>query len=170
MSEPRVEWYAVWTRSRCEQLVRDGLAAKGFEVFFPKINQWTRRGGVRSLCPVPLFPGYLFLHHAMDQASYREVVKVRGLVGVLGERWDRLAAVPETEIDAIVRALRGPVAIAHHAYLREGQRVRVTRGPLMGLEGILVRSKPNQGVLVVSLHLLQRSVAVQVDCTAVTAA
>ena len=52
-----------------------------------------------------------------------------------------------------------------HAYLREGQRVRITRGPMTDIEGILVRTKPNRGLLVVSVDLLQRSVAVHVDCT-----
>src|SRR5437773_805530 len=52
-----------------------------------------------------------------------------------------------------------------YIYLREGQRVRITRGPLAEAEGILVRTKPNRGLLVVSVNLLQRSVATHVDCT-----
>ncbi len=117
-----------------------------------------------------MFPGYVFLHGAMDKASYVEVLKARGLVRVLGERWDRLATVPDAEIDAIRRIVGARVPTLPYVFLREGQRVRITRGPLADLEGILVRTKPNRGLLVVSVDLLQRSVAVQVDCTSVTPA
>ncbi len=167
---PAPAWHALWTRSHCEQLVYDQLAAKGFDLFLPTIDQWSRRGGLRHLIRVPMFPGYVFLHGAMDKASYVEVLKARGLVRVLGERWDRLATVPDAEIDAIRRIVGARVPTLPYVFLREGQRVRITRGPLADLEGILVRTKPNRGLLVVSVDLLQRSVAVQVDCTSVTPA
>jgi transcription antitermination factor NusG len=162
---PALAWHALWTRSHCEQLVHDQLAVKGFDLFLPKIDQWSRRGGVRRLIRVPLFPGYVFVHGAMDKAGYVEVLKARGLVQVLGERWDRLATIPDGEIDAIQRIVGARVPTLPYPYLREGQRVRITRGPLADVEGILVRTKPNRGLLVVSVDLLQRSVAAQVDCT-----
>jgi len=164
------KWFVLWTRSHCEQLVYDQLAAKGFSMFLPTMNIWSRRGGVRRPLPVPMFPGYLFVHHAMDKASYIELRKARGLVDVLGERWDRLAVVPEEEIEAIQRVQRTRLPAMPHPYLREGRRVRITRGPLADVEGILVRIKSNKGLLVVSINLLQRSVAVEVDCTLVEAA
>ena len=169
-ASPALAWHALWTRSHCEQLVHDQLAVKGFALFLPKIDQWSRRGGVRRLIRVPLFPGYVFLHGAMDKGSYVEVLKARGLVQVLGERWDRLATIPDGEIDAIQRIVGARVPTLPYPYLREGQRVRITQGPLADVEGILVRTKPNQGLLVVSVDLLQRSVAVQVHCTSVTPA
>ena len=96
-------WHALWTASHCERLVRDQLAAKGFTAFLPEVQAWSRRGQARRLIAAPMFPGYLFLHHAMDKESYIEVVKARGLVRVLGERWDRLANVPDAEIESIYR-------------------------------------------------------------------
>jgi transcription termination/antitermination protein NusG len=163
-------WYALYTRSHCEQLVWDQLAAKGFHLFLPKIDVWSRRAGKRHLITVPMFPGYLFLRHALDKVSYIDVRKARGLVRILGERWDRLGVVPDAEIDAIQSALISSLPIMSHPYLREGQRVRITRGPLRGIEGILVQSKPAKGLLILSVELLQRSVAVEVDCSVVTAA
>ena len=165
-------WHVLWTHSHCEQLVHDQLATKGFKLFLPTIDAWSRRFGIRRLSRAPLFRGYLFLHHAMDKVSYVEVRKARGLVRVLGERWDRLDVVPDHSIEAIQRVLRARVPILPYAYsyLREGQRVRITRGPLADVEGVLVRSKPNKGLLVLSVDLLQRSYAVQVDCTLVEAA
>jgi len=164
-ASPALAWHALWTRSHCEQLVHDQLAVKGFALFLPKIDQWSRRGGVRRLIRVPLFPGYVFLHGAMDKASYVEVLKARGLVQILGERWDRLATIPDVEIDAIQRIVGARVPTLPYPYLREGQRVRITQGPLADVEGILVRTKPNRGLLVVSVDLLRRSVAAHVDCT-----
>lgn len=166
----RPSWHVLWTRSNCEQLVCDRLAAQGFEVFLPKVGAWSRRGGQRHLAQVPLFRGYLFVHHAMDKASYIEVCKSPGLVSVLGERWDRLEVVPSSEIEAIQRALRANVPLLPHPFLREGQRVRITRGPLADVEGVFVRGNPSKGLLVVSINMLRRSVAVAIDSTLVEAA
>src|SRR5215510_13751437 len=99
-------WYALYTRSHCEQLVYEQLAAKGFHLFLPKIQVWSQRAGVRHRIAVPMFPGYLFLQSLMDSANHLAVRKARGLVRILGQGWDRLAVVPEEEIDAICAALR----------------------------------------------------------------
>ena len=168
------KWYALWSKSHCEQLVCDQLAAKGFQVFLPKIEVWSRRNGGRHCIAVPMFPGYLFLHHAMDLNSYIEVLKTRELVRVLGDGRDRLrdrlAVVPDAEIDAIQKVVDAKLPAQPYPYLREGQRVRITEGPLAGVEGILVHTKPNKGLLVLSIELFQRSVAVEVDCTFAVAA
>jgi transcription termination/antitermination protein NusG len=117
-----------------------------------------------------MFPGYLFLRHVIDKSSYIEVRKARGLVRILGESWDSPSIVPDAEIEAIQTALSASIPVMPHPYLREGQRVRITRGSLCGVEGILVRSKPTKGLLVLSVDLLQRSIAVEIDCSVVTAA
>src|SRR2546422_11013590 len=88
-SSTRLGWYVLWTHSHCEQLVYDQLAVKGFELFLPTIDAWSRRFGIRRLARAPLFGGYLFLHHAMDKSRYLEVRKARGLGRVRGERADR---------------------------------------------------------------------------------
>jgi transcription antitermination factor NusG len=113
---------------------------------------------------VPLFPGYLFLRGSLDKARHTEVRKARGLVRILGERWDRPATVPEHEIDAIRALVDSRLPAARHPYLREGRRVRIASGPLAGIEGILVKDRADKGLLVLSVNLLQRSVAVEVDC------
>ena len=158
-------WYALYTRSHCEQLVYEQLAAKGFHLFLPKMQVWSHRAGVRHRIAVPMFPGYLFLRSLVDSAIYLEVRQARGLVRILGQGWDRLAVVPAEEIHAIHAVLRSKLPIQSHPYLREGQRVRVKRGLLSGVEGILVGGKANKGRLVLSVELLQQSVAVEVDCT-----
>ena len=113
----------------------------------------------------------------MDLARSVQVVceevmlgKARGLLKILGEAWDRLAEVPESEIMAIQKVHGAGLPVRPYPYLREGQRVRITEGLLAGSEGILLRTKPNKGLLVVSVNLLQRSVAVEVDGTLVVPA
>ena len=162
------EWYAIWTHSHCEQLVHDQLADKGYRTLLPTIRAWSRRAGKRRLIPLPMFPGYLFVHCEMNKTTYVDVLRTRGVVRILGERWDRLASVPDAEIDALQRLLASDAAILPHPYLYEGQRVRITEGVLAGIEGLLVRSRPNRGLLVLSVDLLHQSVAVEIDCTAVT--
>src|SRR5256886_16738768 len=73
-------WHALWTRSHCEQLVYDQLAAKGFDLFLPKIDQWSRRGGPRALLRLPTFPGHGLLPRAVDPARLVQVLKASGRV------------------------------------------------------------------------------------------
>jgi transcription termination/antitermination protein NusG len=163
-------WYALWTHSHCEQLVHDQLQQKGLPVFLPHVDVWSRRRGVRRLIKAPMFPGYLFVQHPMDKDTYVAVSRARGLVRVLGERWDRLAEIPNLEIEVIRRVDAACCRVLPFPYLKEGQRVRIVRGPLSGVEGLLVESRPNKGLLVLSVHLLQRSVAMSVDATTVVPA
>ena len=163
-------WYALYTRSHCEQLVYNQLATKGFRVFLPKLEMRSRRAGQQHLVSVPLFPSYLFLHQTMDKLGYIEVRKARGLVRILGERWDRLSVVPDVEMEAIQQVLRSRLLALPHPYIKEGQRMRITHGALAGVEGVLVHRKPGKGLLVLSVDLLRRSVAVEVDCSAVVPA
>jgi transcriptional antiterminator NusG len=162
-------WYAIWTRSHSEQLVADQLAAKGLQVFLPKISVWSRRGGVRHVIQIPMFTGYVFLNETVDKNTYIEVIKARGVVRLLGERWDRLSPISDEEIEALQQVLGAGLPVAPHSYLREGQRVRITGGPLKGVEGFFVEDLSDKGILVLSVDLLQRSVAVKIDCTWVAA-
>jgi transcription antitermination factor NusG len=163
-------WYAIWTHSHCEQLVSDQLSAKGFEIFLPRTTVWTQRAGERRAAQKPLFPGYLFLRHELDKTSYIEVINSRGVVRVLGERWDALAPIPHDEVEAIQRVILAGMPVLQHPHLVVGDRARIASGPLAGVFGIFLRSKPAKGLLVLSIALLQRSVAVEVPATLVEAA
>jgi transcription antitermination factor NusG len=167
MDHATTGWFAVWTHSHCEQLVHDQLAGKGFRMFLPTMRTWSRRAGKQRLIPVPMFQSYLFINHAIDKRSYIEILNTRGVVRILGARWDELLPVADAEIDALRHIQDADVPVLPHAYLREGRRVRIHEGPLTGVEGVLVRSRPNRGVLVLSVDLLRQSVALEVDCTAV---
>ena len=160
-------WFAIWTNSHCEERVSEQLDGKGFRTFLPTVRDWSRRAGVRRVVVRPMFPSYLFVQFHIDKRSYIEIMKTKGLVRILGERWDRLDAVPAGEVNAIRRVVESPLHVMPHPYLQQGQRVRIADGPLSGVEGILVRSRPERGLVVLTVELLRRSVAVEVDCTAV---
>ncbi|HZE89730.1 MAG TPA: hypothetical protein VE404_09285, partial [Verrucomicrobiae bacterium] len=84
---------------------------------------------------------------------------------ILGQSWDRLEVVPDHEIEAVRRILDARVDPIPYPYVREGERVAIRRGPLAGVEGILLRFDAARGLFIVSVELFQRSLAVEVDCT-----
>jgi transcription antitermination factor NusG len=163
-------WHVLWTHSHCERRLLDHLSALGYEAFLPEVSVWSRRSGPRRTLRSPMFPGYVFLRHALDRRSYLEVRKARGLVTILGSGWDRLAVVGDREIEALRTLSDTGEPCAPYPFLREGTRVRIARGPLADVEGFLVRGQDEQGILVVSVDLLHRSVAVKVDCTSIVPA
>lgn len=167
--EVEVGWHVIWTRSNCEQIVRDQLLDRSYETFLPMVDQWSiRRGGKTTgkqpVCKIPLFRGYLFVHHGIDKAAFIDISNTRGVSRILGMRWDRLARVPESQIECIKRASDSGLPMAPYPYLKTGAAVRITRGSLANCEGVLVRSDLTKGLFVISVTLLQRSVAVKVAC------
>ena len=160
-------WYAVWTRVHSERLVVDQLAAKGFTTFLPEMGVWSKRQGQMHVIATPMFPGYLFVRQRMDKHAYIEMLKTRGLVRILEDGWNRLTPIPDHEVAAVQRVVDAKVPVFPHAW-HEGDRVRVTAGPLKDVEGTFIQDKPDSGRLIVSVGLLGRGVAIEVDCTSVT--
>ena len=153
------DWWALYTRHQHEKTVATMLSAKGFDVFLP-LYESTRRWKDRSkMITLPLFPCYVFLRGGLSRRLH--VVTTPGVHMVLlcGER---VAIIPEAEIQAIRRAVEGPFRVEPHPFLKCGERVRVTRGSLEGVEGILVRKK-NLYRLVLSVDMMAQSVAMEID-------
>jgi transcription antitermination factor NusG len=129
--------------------------------------RWCRRGGRRTLAEQLLFPGYLFVRHAMDKSTHVEVLKTRGVVRLLGERWDRLSPVPPEEMDAIQRVVKSGTRLRRYPFLPAGTAVRILTGPLAGLRGTFVCERSSRGLFLVSVTLLQRTVSVEIDAECV---
>jgi transcription antitermination factor NusG len=152
-------WYAVSTRHQHERMVADTLAKKGFETFLPlysAAHRWKDRTKILSL---PLYPSYVFLRGGFDRRL--QLLTTPGLVGVVGFA-GRPGIIPEAEMEAIRRVIAGRLRVEPFPFLNCGERVRVKSGPLEGIEGILIR-KRTLCRLVLSVELLGRSVAVEVD-------
>jgi transcription antitermination factor NusG len=152
-------WYAAYTSAKHEKRVAAQLGVRAVEHFLPlyeSVRRWKDR---RMKLQLPLFPGYVFVRLALrDRLQVLQVPGVAKLVGFNGAP----AALPSEEIEALRKSLADGVHAEPHPYLKIGRRVRIRTGSLRGLEGILVRRK-NRARFVISLDLIQRSVAVEVD-------
>lgn len=152
-------WYAIHTRHQHENLAACSLTYKGFEVFLPQyttVRRWSDRTKELS---APLFPGYVFLRGGLDQQI--RILTTPGVVGLVGFAGVP-AIIPDVEIEAVRRTIAHCAHVEPYPFLKCGDWVRVKSGPLEGIEGILVRSK-KQFRLVLSVELLQKSAAVEVD-------
>ena len=152
-------WWAVYTRHQHEKAVAQVLSTKGFEVFLPlydSVRRWKDRNKTLSL---PLFPCYVFVRGGLDRRL--QVVTTPGIHTILYSG-ERLAFIPNDEIDSIRKAVNSPTRVEPHPFLRCGEKVRVTRGSLEGVVGVLVRKK-SLFRLVLSVEMLAQSVSVEID-------
>ncbi|HEV2493650.1 MAG TPA: UpxY family transcription antiterminator [Terriglobia bacterium] len=156
-------WYALYTRHQHEKTVARVLASKGFETFLPlyaTAHRWKDRTKQISL---PLFPCYVFL--SGDTRRRTDILGTPGVHSLVGSE-GRPAPISQSEVDTIRQMVESRMQVEPHPFLRCGDWIRVKSGPLTGIEGILVRKK-NLFRLVVSVELLQKSVAVEVDVSTV---
>jgi transcription termination/antitermination protein NusG len=156
MAEP---WFALRVRSNFEQISGLHLRERGYEEYLPVYrvqNRWSDR---MKVVERPLFPGYVFCR--MNLHNRLPVLSAPGILGVLGIGKVPVP-VPDREIEAIQMMLASGLRVKPWPFLQAGQRVLIERGPLEGLEGILLRFK-NDCRIVVSIDLLQRSVSSELD-------
>lgn len=156
---PSADWYALYTCSRHEKQVAAQLQQRDIEFFLPvyaSVRRWKDR---RVTLQLPLFPGYVFVHTFLQRRL--EVLNVPGTVRFVAFN-GRPVALPESDLLRLRSGLDQGLCVTPHPYLRIGRRVRVRCGPLAGMEGILVRKKEHSRI-VLSIDLIMRSVAVEVD-------
>jgi transcription antitermination factor NusG len=156
---PDGNWYALYTYPRHEKVVAQQIERHSFRCFFPvyrSVRRWKDR---RKELELALFPGYVFVRMALENRL--QVLQLPGVVRLVSFN-GQPAVLPDYEIEALRNRLSGSAKIEPHPYLRAGRRVRVRRGPMFGLEGIVVRRKDCCRV-VFSIDLILRSVAVEID-------
>ncbi|HXT86383.1 MAG TPA: UpxY family transcription antiterminator [Verrucomicrobiae bacterium] len=152
-------WYAAHTCANHEKRVAEQLAGRGVEYFLPlydAVHQWKDR---RVRLKLPLFPGYVFVR--LPLAQKLRALQSPGVVRLVGFG-NTPAALADTDIEALRKGLQGQIRMQPHPYMCEGQKLRILRGPLAGMEGILLRRKGCLR-LVLSIELIMRSVIVDVD-------
>ncbi|MBV9625905.1 MAG: UpxY family transcription antiterminator [Acidobacteria bacterium] len=153
------QWYAFYTQSRHEKVVAAQLEQRRLEAFLPLYRSWRRWKDRRKLIELALFPNYVFVKVAIgDRLRVLQLPGVISLVAFNGQP----APLPEQEMNALRKGLKNDIYAEPHPYLRIGKKVKVIAGPMAGVEGILVRKKDRYRV-VVSIDVLTRSVAVEVD-------
>jgi len=152
-------WYALRVKSHCERMTAAGLRSRGYEEFLPTYRLRRRWSDRWMDLELPLFPGYVFCR--FDPRDRLPILKIPSLVHIVG-LGKTPSPVDEHEIEAIQAIVRSGLAAQPWPYVKVGDWVRVEYGSLCGLEGILIEVKKRHR-LVVSVTLLQRSVAVEID-------
>jgi transcription antitermination factor NusG len=156
--EAGANWYALYTAPRHEKFVADQINRQGIDCFLPLYRSMRRWKDRRKELALVLFPGYVFVQMALQNRL--RVLQLPGAVRLVSFN-GQPTPMPEEEIENL-RTRLSSGNVEPHPYLAVGRRVRVRSGPLQGLEGIIVRTK-DRCRIVLSIHLIMRSVAVEVD-------
>lgn len=159
-----MEWFAVHVRSRHEFRVLARLADGGIEAFVPVVERLQKWSDRKKIVDFPIFPGYVFVHIYNTYDNILAVLKKPGVVRFLGMVPGSPEPVPEDQIDALKKLVALKDEIDPYPYLKQGQQVKVKRGPLKGAVGILTE-KAGQHLFVVSVDILQQGVAVKIDAS-----
>ena len=158
-SSCKSRWFAIRTRSQCEKLTTVVLRNKGYEPFLPSYRverRWSDR--IRKM-DVPLFSGYVFCR--FDINFRLPILTMPSVVEIVGTGRTPVP-IDDAEIASIQTLVESGLSVEPASFLEVGKPVRVVAGPLRGLNGILLHS-PNGDRLVVSITLLRRSVAAEID-------
>ena len=153
-------WYAVSTKSRQEKIVASMLEYLAVPNFLPLIKEERRWSDRKQIVAMPLFQGYVFVRITISSEHQLRVLKVPGVVDFVRNRTGALA-IPEREIEDVRAVLSHAEGCSPYPFLKAGDRVRVVRGPLAGIEGTLIRGG-SQSKLIISIEMIQRSLAASV--------
>ena len=156
-----VSWYAVSTRSRQEKVAASTLENLGIPNFLPLSNEMRQWSDRKQLVSVPLFPGYLFVQISKVREIQVRVLKVPGIATFIGNQ-DGPQSIPDAEIDAVRAVLSRRVQCTPCPFGKVGDRVRISRGVLAGIEGTLVRYGSDTN-LVISVETIHRSISIRID-------
>ena len=161
VSSDKPGWFALFVRSNHEFAVEKELSKKRVETFIPavrKFRQWTDR---KKLITFPLFPGYIFVHMNPSPEEFSKALKTVGAVRLLSSGDGNPTPVPPEEILSLKLVLEKTEDFDIYPYLKEGSRIRIRKGTLKGVEGILMM-KENHYMCIINIEILGRSVAVKI--------
>ena len=157
-----LKWYAIHTRSHFEQKVYDGFCGKSIEAFLPRCQVISRRRDRRKKIFVPLLPGYVFAHTDLDPSEYLDILKTVGVVRMVGFEGKPVPASDE-EISSLMILDGTDRTVQNRTYMKGGDRIMIMEGPFKGLVGFYLRHKGKSDKVVVSIELLRRSLAVEIE-------
>ena len=158
--ESQAQWFAIWTRSRHEQVVREQIERKKFDAFLPTITRWSRWKDRKKRVEWPLFPGYCFAR--FDPEDALSILKCSGVVNIISCE-GKPAPIPAYEVDSIRLLVTSELQYDPCPMIQEGAMVSVVHGALRGVVGRLVRKDPQKARLVLSVDLIGQAVSVEVD-------
>jgi transcription termination/antitermination protein NusG len=162
MNDNLLKWYALHTRSRFEQKVYAGISGKSIEAFLPRMQVMSRRKDRHKKIYVPLLPGYVFVRFDMEPETYWDIIKTTGVVRMVSFRGEPAPANDE-EVASLMILDGTDKTVQNSAYIKKGDKVMIMEGPLKGLVGFFLRRKGQSEKVVVSVDLLKRSLAVEIE-------
>jgi transcription termination/antitermination protein NusG len=160
------QWYAVWTRSRHEETVREQLERKEISAFLPTVTRWSRWKDRKKKIDWPLFPGYCFAR--FDPEDALPILKCSGVVNIVSFE-GKPAPIPEHELESIRLLIGSELQFDPCPMIRESMLVEVVHGPLRGVIGRLQRKDESKARLILSVDLIGQAVSVEVDAADVRA-
>ncbi len=159
-------WYAVWTRSRHEQVVRQQLVQKNIETFLPTVARWSRWKDRRKKIDWPLFPGYCFAH--FNAADSLPILKCDGVLNIVSFG-SKPASIPNEEVNSLRLLIGSEIQCDPCPFIVEGAVVEVVGGPLRGVVGRLLRKDAKSATVVLSVNLIGQAARVEVDAADIEA-
>jgi len=162
-AEQQPAWFALYTRSRFEKKLMSELSERSIEVFLPMreiLSRWKDR---KKKIWLPLFPGYIFVHHIDTPANRYRILNVPGAVRFVGFN-AQATPIPLEQIDGVRRFLESNLAVDPYPYIKIGRRMEVIAGPLKGIQGKLVQKK-GRFRFVIQVDLIRQAISVEIDAS-----
>ncbi len=161
VSQEEQRWYALHTRARHEKAIERRLRDQGMETYVPttmEVHRWSDR---KKKVEVPLFSCYVFVHCVLNSQDRMRVYQIDSVHGFVGTHGSSLP-IPDEQIESIQKVLMQTAPWRSYPFLKVGQRVRVRGGAMDGVEGVFV-SENGDHSLIISIDVIQRSMAVRID-------
>jgi transcription antitermination factor NusG len=162
MSGTTENWYALSVRSRHELVTSHQLTKKGIEVLFPTVTRMKRWSDRNKAVTFPLFPGYVFVCVKPCAEAFMDVLKTHGSVSFVSHEPGHPTQADPGEMDALQKMLSGCDEFDLYPYLNVGRPVVVKRGPLQGVEGVLMQKEASNHFLI-NINILGRSIGTHIN-------
>lgn len=155
------DWFGIHVKSRHEFKILRMLIKTRVEAFLPVVERLRKWKNMTKCISFPLFPGYIFVNIQKDYRSILNILKIKGVVRFLCTVPGEPEPIPREQIDSLKRLVENKEIIDPYPYLKEGQKVRIKKGPLAGVEGVLTE-RHGRHFLVVAVDIIQQGVSVKV--------
>jgi transcription antitermination factor NusG len=156
-----MKWYILYTRHHHERAVHERLVKRGFQAYLPLTKGWRKANRSLRRVATPLFPRHVFVRCYLEVYAHLELISIPGVMRILEDTQGQLRVVPEDEIRLLGKLCDSDSSLERTGYQLQGQLMEVVRGRLRGIAGV-IRDEPKTS-LVVPIHTLQTSVAVEID-------
>jgi transcription antitermination factor NusG len=163
MMQPEPLWYAIYCKSRHERIVNERLMVKGVTTYLADREIRVQWGERQRKVRKNLLTGYVLVQAAMNPKIYLEILQTASVVKFVGNPWPNLSWIPEEQVENLRLLLGSPIQFEEVPYWRSGEKVEVIGGPLAGLRGVVAGQVNRKNRVVVSIDLLRRSMAVEID-------